>query len=115
MGFSSKVLGFVLCVRSEVMSRKHRAGTAVWTSSELGAFTAVSFLGCSSEILACSQGLEGLGPDSGANNFGLENGLENGFRLRLRLKPFLKPFSKPNFFAPESGPRAPILVQKFWL
>ena len=44
------------------------------------------------------------GPDSGANNFGLENGLENGFRLRLRLKPFLKPFSKPNFFAPESGP-----------
>ena len=44
------------------------------------------------------------GPDSGANNFGLENGLENGFRLGLRLKPFLKPFSKPIFFAPESGP-----------
>ena len=44
------------------------------------------------------------GPDSGANNFGLENGLENGSRLRLRLKPFLKPFSKPNVLHQNQGP-----------
>ena len=60
LGFSSKVLGFALCVRSEVMSRKHKAGTAVWTSSEMGAFTAVSFLGFSSEISGFSSTVLGF-------------------------------------------------------
>ena len=60
LAYSSKILAFVLGVRSEVMSRKHKAGTALRTSSGMEALIAVSFLGFSSEVMVFSSAVFGF-------------------------------------------------------